>query len=85
MEDALGDLGEDGVHRVLPVLRGEFSYGEYVGPVLGELPSQEEVHEVDLAHNVDEVQQLAQEESGGKVCQHQASEKLMRACYRRCQ
>ncbi len=64
VEGALGDLGEDGSHWVPPVFWGEFGHGKDLGPVLCELAAQEEVHEVDLAHDVDKVQKLTQEEPG---------------------
>ncbi len=62
MEGALGHLGEDLRHRVVPLLRRQLRLRQDPGAVLGELAAEEEVHKVDLADNVDEVQQLTQEE-----------------------
>lgn len=65
MECAFGDLGEDPGHRVLPVFGFLFGHGQDVGAVLGELAAEEEVHEVDLADDVDQVQELAKDEFHG--------------------
>ena len=48
VEGALGHLGEDAVHGVVPRLDGGLGRGEHVGAVLGEHATEEQVHQVDL-------------------------------------
>ena len=52
VEGALGHLGEDAVHGVVPRLEGHLGLAEHLGAVLGELPTKEQVHQVDLRNHV---------------------------------
>ena len=60
MEGALGDLGEDADHGVGPLLVVHEGEPEHVEAVRGELPGQQTVYQVDLQHQVTEIEQLAQ-------------------------
>jgi len=62
VEGALGHLGEHPGHGVHPVLHLRVGHAEDVQPISGELSSQEGVHEVHLPHDVDEVEDLAEDE-----------------------
>ena len=52
VEGALGQLGEDAVHGVVPLLEGHLRLAEHLRAVLGELPAEEQVHQVDLRNHV---------------------------------
>ena len=55
-------LGEDPWHGVGPEVGVSLGHADDIPAVGGELPAQEQVHEVDLAQHVHKVQQLAEEE-----------------------
>ena len=48
MEGALGDLGEDFVEGVNPLLQRLVTDGNHLGAITGELTTQEHVHQVNL-------------------------------------
>ena len=48
VEGALGHLGEDAVHGIVPRLDGRLGHAQHVRAVLGELAAEEQVHQVDL-------------------------------------
>ena len=60
MEGTLGHLGEDLGHRVNPVLHDHD--GQDLGAICGKLTTKESVHQVHLADDVDQVQELTKDE-----------------------
>jgi len=62
VEGALGHLGEDAVHGIVPRLDGRLGHAQHVRAVLGELAAEEQVHQVDLEEDVDEIENLAKDE-----------------------
>jgi hypothetical protein len=61
VERALGDPGEDGDHRIGPVLLVQVGKPEHVSSIVQESTSQKSIHEKDVANDVDEVHELKEE------------------------
>ena len=58
MERALCHLGEHPGHGIVSLLGVQLRHPDDVGAVARELAAQKEVHKVDLAENIDKVQDL---------------------------
>ena len=56
---------KDGRHWVIPILLWLFRHGQDIATIRCELSTEEEVHKVDLANNINEVEEFTEEESEG--------------------
>jgi len=65
VERALSHLREGPGHGVYPILSLHIGHRKQGSAILREGPPQEGVHQVHLPHDVDEVEELAEEELGG--------------------